>query len=190
MDSDPAPVVTRLLDEWSDGDAAARDRLLPLVYDELRHLAHRHLGGERRAETLNTTALVHEAYLKLVQRDRTTWKGRAYFFAVASRAMRQILVDHARARGAVRRGSGAEALPLDDALAAAEERPADFVALDEALDRLSARDARMGQIVEMRFFGGLTAEEIAGVLDTPPAVVRREWELARTWLYRAMRDEP
>ena len=190
MDIAPAPVVTRLLDEWSGGDADARDRLLPLVYDELRTLAHRHLGGESQADTLNTTALVHEAYLKLVQRDRTTWKCRAYFFAIASRAMRQILVDHARARGAVRRGSGAAALPLHDALAAAEERPADFVALDEALDRLTARDARMGQIVEMRFFGGLTAEETAEVLEVPQALVRREWELARTWLYRAMRDEP
>ncbi|HLA62981.1 MAG TPA: sigma-70 family RNA polymerase sigma factor [Rhodothermales bacterium] len=188
MSEAAAADVTRLLDEWSGGDAEARDRLLPLVYDELRRLAHRHLRGERHAETLNTTALVHEAYLKLVRRDRTTWRSRAYFFALASRAMRQILVDHARARGSVRRGSGAVPLPLDDALAVAEERGADFVALDEALTRLAAHDPQMAQVVEYRFFGGLTAEETAEVLGVTPATVRREWDLARAWLYQAMRE--
>ncbi len=180
----PPPDVTRLLDDWSGGDADARDRLLPLVYDELRVLAHRHLADEHRAETLNTTALVHEAYLKLVGLDRTTFRGRAYFFAVASRAMRQILVDHARHRDRLRRGGGVAPLELDEALAAADERPADLVALDEALTRLSARDARMGQIVEFRFFGGLTAEEIGDVLDVSAALVTREWTVARAWLAR------
>jgi RNA polymerase sigma factor (TIGR02999 family) len=184
----PAADVTRLLAQWSDGDAAARDRLLPLVYDELRGLAHRHLRDERRAETLNTTALVHEAYLKLVRLDHATFRGRAYFFAVASRAMRQILVDHARGRNRVRRGGGAVPLALDDAFVAAQERAPDLLALDEALTRLSAIDPRAGQIVEYRFFGGLTAEEIAEVLDLPPATVRREWTLARTWLHRAMQE--
>ena len=178
------PDVTRLLDDWSGGDADARDRLLPLVYDELRILARRHLADEHRAETLNTTALVHEAYLKLVGLDRTTFRGRAYFFAVASRAMRQILVDHARHRGRLRRGGGAAPLELDEALAAADERPADLVALDEALARLTARDARMAQIVEYRFFGGLTADEIGAVLDVPAALVHREWTVARAWLAR------
>jgi RNA polymerase sigma factor (TIGR02999 family) len=183
----PAVDVTRLLGQWSDGDAAARDRLLPLVYDELRGLAHRHLRDERHAETLNTTALVHEAYLKLVRLDRATFKGRAYFFAVASRAMRQILVDHARGRRRVRRGGGAAPVTLEDALVAAEERGGDLLALDEALTRLAALDARAAQVVEYRFFGGLTAEEIAEVLGVPVATVRREWALARTWLHRAMR---
>lgn len=182
--------VTRLLDDWSAGDAAARDRLLPLVYGELRVLAHRHLGGERRAETLNTTALVHEAYLKLVGLDRTTFRGRAYFFAVASRAMRQILVDHARAQGRQRRGGGERPLDLDEALVGHDDRPADLLALDEALGRLAARDARMGQIVEFRFFGGLTADEIGAVLDVPAALVHREWTVARAWLARDLASEP
>ena len=187
MESGPSD-VTHLLAAWSDGDAAARDRLVPLVYGELRQLAHRHLRDEHRVETLATTALVHEAYLKLVRLDRTDWKSRAYFFAVASRAMRQILVDHARARGRQRRGGGATVLVLEPALVAAEERAEDVLALDEALSRLSAFDERMGQIVEYRFFGGLTAEEIATVLELPTSTVNREWALARSWLHRAMRE--
>ncbi len=186
----PASEVTRLLEQWSEGDAGAREKLLPLVYDELRALAHHHLRDERRADTLGTTALVHEAYLRLIQLDRTTFRSRTYFYAVASRAMRRILIDHARARNRQRRGGGALPLPLDDALAVAEERAADLLALDEALQQLAAVDARMSQIVEYRFFGGLTAEEIGEVLDLPPSAVRREWTLARSWLYRAMGAEP
>ena len=182
-----SPAVTRLLDEWSGGDADARDQLLPLVYDELRALAHRHLADEHRADTLNTTALVHEAYLKMVGLARTTFRGRAYFFAVASRAMRQILVDHARTRGRARRGGGAMPLLFDESLVGAEERPPDLVALDEALVRLADRDGQMAQIVEFRFFGGLTAEEIGALLGLSPAVVHREWTLARAWLARDLR---
>lgn len=184
---DAEPDVTQLLVQWSD--AEARDRLLPVVYEELRRLAHCHLADERHAETLNTTALVHEAYLKLVRLDRATFRGRAYFFAVASRAMRQILVDHARSRNRVRRGGGAVPLALEEAFVAVEERAEDLVALDEALTRLSAFDPRASQIVECRFFGGLTAEEIGEVLDLTPATVHREWVVARTWLYRAMQEE-
>ncbi len=187
MEASPSD-VTQLLSAWGDGDAAARDRLVPLVYGELRRLAHHHLRDEHRAETLSTTALVHEAYLKLVRLDRTDGKNRAYFFAVASRAMRQILVDHARARGRQRRGGGATVLPLEPALVAAEERADDVLALDEALTRLSAFDERLGQIVEYRFFGGLTAEEIGAVLDLPAHTVHREWTVARAWLHRAMQE--
>lgn len=186
----PSPSdVTVLLERWSEGDADARDHLLPLVYDELRRLARHHLVDEHRAETLNTTALVHEAYLKLVRLDRTAFRSRAYFYAVASRAMRRILVDHARAHGRQRRGSGVLPVAFDDALVAAEERAGDLIALDEALERLAARDERMSQVVEYRFFGGLTADEIGEVLGIPVAVVRQEWTLARTWLYRALAEE-
>ena len=188
MTIEAAAEVTQLLAAWGDGDAAARDRLVPLIYGELRRLAHRHLADERRADTLNTTALVHEVYLKLVRLDRTDWKGRAYFFAVASRAMREILVDHARARGRQRRGGGAAVIPLEPALAVAEERADDVLALDEALTRLAAFDERLGRIVEYRFFGGLTAEEIGAVLGLPAHTVHREWAVARAWLHRAMRE--
>lgn len=184
----PPSDVTLLLERWSAGEADARDRLLPLVYDELRALAHHHLQDERRADTLATTALVHEAYLKLVQLDRTTFRSRAYFYAVASRAMRRILIDHARTRNRQRRGGGVLPLALDDALAVAEERAADLIALDEALDRLAALDERLARVVEYRFFGGLTMEEIGDVLGVPPAAVRQDWALARTWLHRAMAD--
>lgn len=181
--------VTQLLAAWSGGDAVARDRLVPLVYGELRRLARRHLADEHRADTLNTTALVHEAFLKLVRLDRTDFRSRAYFFAVASRAMREILVDHARSRGRKRRGGGATPVPLEPALVAAETRADDVLALDEALTRLSAFDARLGQIVEYRFFGGLTANEIGEVLQVPARTVHREWMVARAWLHREMGDK-
>jgi RNA polymerase sigma factor (TIGR02999 family) len=184
----PPPEVTQLLAAWSDGDGKARDQLVPLVYGELRRLAHRHLEDEHRADTLSTTALVHEAYLKLVRLDRTNWKNRAYFFAVASRAMREILVDHARAKGRQRRGGDVTVLPLEPAFVAAEERADDLLALDEALTRLTAFDIRLGQIVEYRFFGGLTAEEIGTVLEVPAHAVHRDWMVARAWLHRAMRE--
>lgn len=186
----PSADVTVLLERWSAGDPDARDRLLPLVYDELRALARHHLRDEHRADTFSTTALVHEAYLKLVRLDRTTFRSRAYFYAVASGAMRRILVDHARRRTRQRRGGGVLPLGLDGALLVAEERAGELVALDEALERLAAFDARMGQVVEYRFFGGLTADEIADVLAVPVATVRQEWTLARAWLYRAMTADP
>lgn len=189
----PSSAITQLLEDWSAGDAAARDRLLPLVYDELRALAHHHLADEHRADTFSTTALVHEAYLKLVRLDRTTFRSRAYFYAVASRAMRRILVDYARARLRQRRGGGTVPLPLDapgvEALVLDEARSADLVALDEALDRLAAVDARMAAVVEHRFFAGLTLDDVAEAMDLPLAEVRREWTMARAWLYRAMQDD-
>jgi RNA polymerase sigma factor (TIGR02999 family) len=184
------PDVTRLLLDWSHGDRTALDRLMPLVYDELRALAGRSLRSERSGHTLQATALVHEAYLKLVDQRQVRWQDRAHFFAVAAKLMRRILVDHARRHAAIKRGGGQPGRPLDEADAQAQPAPlVDWLALDRALDRLAALDDRQARIVELRFFGGLTIEETARVLQVSAATVKDEWSFARGWLYREMRGE-
>lgn len=180
--------ITQALLDLSGGDRAAMDRLLPLVYEQLRQLARRALRRERPNHTLSPTGLVHEAYLKLVQLDRIGWQGRAHFFAVSARAMRQILISHARARKADKRGAGAEHVPIDSVLVAAQERPGELVALDDALTRLEALSERQARVVECRFFAGMGVDETAEALGVSPATVKREWTAARAWLTRAMGD--
>lgn len=179
--------VTGLLLRWSEGDADALQRLLPLVYDECRHIAARQLRGERREHTLSPTALVHELYLRLVDQRRTTWKNRAQFFGVAAQLMRRILVDYARGRHAQKRDSSRMLVSLDAAPGVPDEsRIADVLALDEALVRLAERDPDQERIVELRFFAGLTVEETAVVLRRSPRTVKREWQLAKAWLFREL----
>jgi RNA polymerase sigma factor (TIGR02999 family) len=189
MGDPPANAVTRLLLAWSGGDAGARDALLPLVYHELRRVARQHLRHERPGHTLQPTALVHEAYMKLVDLRRLRWQGRAHFFAVAARLMRRILVDHARGRAAAKRGGGRRMIALQGLGEASPEPELDVVALDEALARLAALDPRQERIVELRFFAGLDVEETARVLGISPATVKREWRTAKAWLYRELRRE-
>lgn len=187
MGEPPPADVTQVLLDWSRGDRTALDRLMPLVYAELRALAHRSLRHERTGHTLQGTALVHEAYLKLVDQRQVRWQDRAHFFAVAAQIMRRILVDHARRHGAAKRGSGKPVLPLGEADATAVAAPLlDWLALDRALDRLAALDERQARIVELRSFGGLTIEETAEVLQVSQATVKNEWSLARAWLYREL----
>jgi RNA polymerase sigma factor (TIGR02999 family) len=178
--------VTRLLAAASAGDADALKRLIPLVYDELRRLAHRQLAGERRDHTLNTGALVHEAYLKLAGLDRIEWGDRAHFFGIAAGAMRRILIDYAVRRRAAKRGGGRRYEPLDRVTVAVEERAEELIALDEALERLQALDARQAKVVEWRFFAGMSIEETAAALDVSPATVKRDWITARAWLNREL----
>ena len=181
----PAPQdVTRLLIAWGNGDQAAFDELLPLVHQELHRLAHRHLGRERGGHALQTTALVHEAYLRLIDQKEVQWQNRAHFFAVAATLMRRILVDHARARQYQKRGGGAQQVTFDEALEVSDERAAEVVALDEALTALAEFDERKSRMVELRFFGGLSIEETAEVLGVSPGTVMRDWTLAKTWLQR------
>jgi len=175
--------VTGLLHAWRAGDPKALDDLLPLVYDHLRRLARAYLRSERSGHTLQTTALVHEAYLRLVGAD-IPWKDRVHFYAVAAQAMRRILVDHARAHRSARRGGGAPKQPLEEALVVAIEEPEQLLHLDEALDRLSRQDARKGRMVELHFFGGLSFRELTEALDLPLATIEREMRLARAWLRR------
>ena len=186
----PAPSssgdVTGLLLAWGGGDQKALQELIPLVYDELRELAERYLRRERAAHTLQPTALVHEAYLKLVQQDRVTWKNRGHFFAVASELMRRLLVDHARKHQADKRGGGAAHVPLEEAASASASKEVDVVALDEALQRLAELDATQAKVVELRYFGGLTLEESAEVLGTSRATVIRAFRVARAWLEREL----
>lgn len=177
--------ITRLLVDLSDGKQNVLDQLMPLVYEELQRLAHHHLKQERAGHTLSTTALVHEAYLKLVDQSRVQWQNRAHFFAVASMAMRRILVNYARKRKRVKRGGGAPKLSLDDGLEVmSEERAEEIVALDEALTRLAQINERASRVVECRFFGGLTIEETAAALGVAPMTIKRDWRLAKTWLRR------
>ena len=178
--------VTNLLLSWRQGDAAALERLVPLVYDELRRIASRRLRGESPGHPLQATALVHEAYLRLVDLDRMTLTSRAHFFGVAATLMRQVLVDHARRQRADKRGGGVTLLSLDEALPAAWTTSMDVLALDEALDALSAIDSRQCRVVELRFFAGLTIDEAAEALGVSPATVEREWALAKAWLYRQL----
>jgi RNA polymerase sigma factor (TIGR02999 family) len=187
---DPRQEFTRLLIAWGDGDRSALDRLLPTIYDELRKLARSQLGREQQGHTLQTTALVHEAFLRLVDARHIRWDSRAHFFGITARLMRQILVDHARTRAAAKRGGGVANVPLDEALELATRAVrGDLLTLDEALQRLESIDQRQSQIIELRFFGGLTVEEISTVLDLSPGTVKREWTLARAWLWRALRGD-
>jgi RNA polymerase sigma factor (TIGR02999 family) len=177
--------VSMLLRAWSGGDPGALNQLTPIVYDELRRLARGYLRRERRDHSLQTTALVNEAYLRLVDHTRMEWQNRAHFFAVSAQVMRRILVDHARRRN-IKRGRGLHRVSLDEATVVGRERPTDLVALDDALTLLAERDARKAQIVEMRFFGGLTVEESAEVLGVSPVTVMRDWRTAKAWLYREL----
>jgi RNA polymerase sigma factor (TIGR02999 family) len=182
------PDITGLLVAWRAGDRTALDRLFPLVYDELRRIAHRQLGRERPDHTLGTTALVHEAYLKLVDQTRAQLTDRAHFFAVAARAMRRILVDYARRHSAAKRGGAQARVSLDDATLVADERADTLVALDDALTRLAEVDDRLSRVVECRFFGGLTEEETAEALAVTARTVRRDWVKAKGWLAQELRE--
>ncbi len=177
--------VSKLLRDWNAGDQEARDRLFPLLYDELKRLASHYLHGEATGHTLQTTALVHEAYLRL-SGGSADWEGRRHFFAVAARVMRQVLVDHARGRGRAKRGGAVVAFSLDEELVKAGERPANLIELDEALSRLSSLDPRKAQVVDLLYFGGLSYDETAAVLEISPATVHRDIRLARAWLYREL----
>lgn len=179
--------VTTLLLAWNDGDEAARGRLVDAVYGELRRMARRYLRRERVDHSLAPTALVHEAYLKLIDQRRVQWQNRAHFFGIAAQVMRRILVDHARARTAAKRGSGAT-LTLDDVVVGRAPLDVDILALDAALEKLTAVDARQSRLVELRFFAGLTVEETAAALDVAPITVKRDWALARAWLFRELRQ--
>lgn len=182
--------VTRLLLIWRHGDDEALNRLLPIVYDELRRLARSLMRRERQGHTLQPTALVHEAYLKLFDQRHATWENRAHFFGVAARAMREILVDHARRRGAAKRGGSALRLSLDDVEPTADAPSIDLVALHVALDRMAALDPGQARLVELRVFGGLTIDETAEVLDCSPATVTRQWRHAEAWLHRELTGTP
>src|SRR6185503_13165524 len=183
----PSPQqVTQLLVAWGSGDQAARDELMPLVYEELRRLAHRVMSRERPGHTLQTSALLNEAYLRLVDQKNIHWQDRAHFFGIAARLMRQVLVDYARKRSYAKRGGDARRVSLDEAMIASDERAADVVALDDALKSLAEIDPRQSQIVELRFFGGLSIEETAEVLAVSPGTVMRDWTLAKAWLRRAV----
>lgn len=176
--------VTQMLLDWSNGDQRALDRLIPVVYGELHRLASRHLRHERADHTLQTTALIHEAYLKLIEQRNVRWQNRAHFFGIAAQLMRRILVDHARTRHRVKRGGAALRVPLEEVVVAAEGLDINLVGLDEALTRLAAVDPRQGRIVELRFFGGLSVEETAEVLRVSPATVKNDWSVAKAWLRR------
>lgn len=178
--------VTEVLQRISGGDPGAVDRLLPLVYDELRALARRELRRERSDHTLQPTALVHEAYLELARLDRLEWRDRAHFFGAAAGTMRRVLVSHARRKRAEKRGGGAKAVPLENVVLAARERPEDVLALDEALARLADLDSRQAQVVECRFFAGMSVPETAEALGISPATVKRDWTAARAWLNREL----
>ncbi len=184
----PERDVTDLLLDIPGGGRQAIDQLLPLVYDELRHVAHRLLLREDSGHTLTTTALVHESYVRLVDQRRVAWNDRAHFLAVASVAMRRVLVDYARRHRAAKRGAGRPSLPLDAAAALADERAEEMLALNEALTRLASLNERLARVVECRFFGGLTTEETAAALAVDPRTIERDWVKAKSWLFRELRD--
>ena len=185
----PSPTVTDLLRAWGKGDTAALDKLVPLVYEELRRQAHRYLRRERPGHTLQTTGLVHEAYLRLVDQRETDWQNRAQFFGVAAQMMRRVLIDHARSKQAAKRGGNQIRVTLEDADAAVQEQGVDLLDLDEALTRLAKLDLQQAKVVELRYFTGLGIEETAQVLDISAATVKREWTLARAWLRRELARE-
>jgi len=185
--TDPSPgQATQLLIDLSGGDTAALEKLTPLIYDELHRLAHRFLRRERGGHTLQTTALVNEAYLRLVDQRNLRWQNRAHFFGIAAQLMRRILIDYARRRQYAKRGGGAPHVSLDEAAVLSEERATDLIALDEALEGLASIDPQQSRVVELRFFGGLTIEETAEVLKLSHDMVKREWSTAKAWLYREM----
>ena len=181
-----APRVTELLLAWGGGDQSAFDNLLPLIYDELRRLAAHYLRRERQGHTLQPTALVHEAYLRLVDQTQTRWENRAHFFGAAAQAMRRILVDHARQHKAAKRGGAEQRVTLDEGLAFAPERGLDLLALEDALIKLEQVDPQRSRLVELRFFGGLSTEEVAEVMGVSAATVSRQWRAAKAWLHREL----
>jgi RNA polymerase sigma factor (TIGR02999 family) len=181
--------VTQLLLDWGKGDQSALDRLMPLVYGELRKLARRHLNKERPGQTLQTTDLIHETYLKLVNQRRVKWQNRAHFFGVSAQLMRRILVDRARRKHRIKHGGGATVLTLDESLIVSKKAPFDLVAFDEALTRLAEIDQRKAQVIELRFFGGLSVEEAAEFLKVSDITIMRESKMAKAWLHRALCDE-
>src|SRR3954465_15658089 len=180
------PEITELLLAWSDGDESALERLVPLVHQELRRLARRQMAGEQQGHTLQTTALVNEAYLRLVDLRRMRWQDRSHFLGMSARLMRRILVDHARVRLAQKRGGSQHKVSLDEAASVAADRPVDLIALDDALAALAVVDPRKGQVVEMRFFGGLNIEETAEALNVSSETVKRDWKVAKAWLLREL----
>ncbi len=188
--STPAPhEVTQLLIDWSNGSQEAVEHLFPLVYEELRRLAHRYMRRERPGHTLQTTAVVHEAYLRLIDQKHVQWQNRAHFFAIAARMMRRILITHAQSLAYAKRGGGALKVSLDEAAILSPVRARELIALDDALKSLAVIDVRRSQVVELRFFGGLSNEEIAEVLKISPNTVMRDWNVAKAWLYREMSKE-
>ena len=185
----PQQQVTQLLCQWRDGDPNALEKLIPLVQPELVRLAHHYMSRERPGHTLQTTALLDDAYLQLAGKSHVQWENRAHFFAVAARLMRRIMVDHARQRQTLKRGGGAIRVTLDECAAVTQTRAAELLALDEALEKLAAADQRKAKVVEMRYFGGLTMEEIADVLKIHINTVTRDWTAARAWLFAALSGE-
>ena len=182
----PPHQVTQLLQQWGEGDQNALEQLMPLVHDELHRLAHQHMRRESAGHVLQTSALINEAYIRLVDQPQIRWQGRAHFFGIAARLMRHILVDDARKRNAAKRGGSLIQIPLDEASAVVQEQAANVSALDDALQRLETIDERQGKIVELRFFGGLSIEETAEVLKVSPGTVMRDWTFARAWLKNEM----
>jgi RNA polymerase sigma factor (TIGR02999 family) len=188
MCPDSSAQITRLLDNWHQGDQKARDELIPLVYDQLRRMARQRLWHQRPDHTLQSAALVSEAYLRLVQQKSPEWQNRAHFFGVAAQMMRNILVDYARNRLAAKRGGGAQRLSLETEFAPAHQREIDLVALDDALTKLASLDAEQSRLIELRYFGGLSIEETAEVMGVSPATVKREWATARAWLQHELKS--
>ena len=182
-----SPDVTALLMELTNGNREAASELMPIVYDELRKLAGRYMRRERTDHTLQATALLHEAYLKLVQQQEANWQSRAHFFGIAAQVMRHILIDHARGHTSEKRGGGKRPVPLEEALIFTPEKSLELLRLDESLQRLAELDPRQGRVVELRFFGGLTVEETADVLGVSPKTVKREWSMAKAWLHGDMK---
>jgi RNA polymerase sigma factor (TIGR02999 family) len=182
--------VTGLLLAWRGGDEGALERLVPLVHQELRQIARRCMAGERAGHSLQATALVNEAYLRLVDAQHVNWQDRTHFLAMSARLMRRVLVDHARSRGYQKRGGDAVRVTFDEGLEVGDEPPRDLVALDDALHALAKFDGRKSRVIELRFFGGLSVEETASVLEVSPDTVLRDWRLAKAWLLREMRDPP
>ncbi|HEV2828829.1 MAG TPA: sigma-70 family RNA polymerase sigma factor [Pyrinomonadaceae bacterium] len=178
--------ITQLLAEWSNGNQTALDKLYPLVYDELHRMANRYMKRERKDHTLQTTALINEAYVRLVEQKDVHWENRAHFFAISAQIMRRILIDHARRHAFAKRGGGAQKVSLDETAIVASGPASNILLLDEALNRLTQMDPRRGQVVELRYFGGLNNEEIAGVLKISENTVTRDWNMARAWLYQEL----
>lgn len=186
MKSPPRHQITQLLAEWSEGNQSALDELYPLVYGELHRLAHRYMSRERKGHTLQTTALINEAYVRLVDQQNVHWANRSHFFAISAQIMRRILIDHARRHAYAKRGGGAQRVSLEEAATVAREQGGELLRLDEALKSLADMDPRRGQVVELRYFGGLNNEEIAGVLKVSENTVTRDWNIARAWLYQEL----
>ena len=186
MKSHPPHEITQLLAEWSDGNQSALDELYPLVYDELHKLARRYMSRERKGHTLQTTALINEAYVRLVDQRNVHWANRSHFFAISAQIMRRILIDHARRHAYAKRGGGARQVSLEEAATVTSKTGSELIRLDEALNSLAEKDPRRSRVVELRYFGGLNNEEIAGVLHISENTVTRDWNMARAWLYQQL----